>query len=61
MQIAQLVTSHRIMSFEKFGCKGNEGNSEFCGPETAVVARSEAEGNNGGLGATKLTVFPRSQ
>ena len=23
-----------------------EGNSEFCGPETAVVARSEAEGNN---------------
>ena len=23
-----------------------EGNSEFCGPETTVVARSEAEGNN---------------
>ena len=23
-----------------------EGNSEFCDPETAVVARSEAEGNN---------------
>ena len=23
-----------------------EGNSEFCGAETAVVARSEAEGNN---------------
>ena len=25
-----------------------EENSVFCGPETAVVARGEAEGNNGG-------------
>jgi hypothetical protein len=25
-----------------------EGNSVFCGPETAVAARGEAEGNNGG-------------
>ena len=33
----------------------------FCGPETAVVARGEAEGNNGGRGATKHTAFPRSQ
>ena len=24
MEIAQLVTSHRIMSFEKFGCKKQE-------------------------------------
>ena len=24
MQIAQLVTSHRIMSFGKFGCKDKE-------------------------------------
>jgi hypothetical protein len=38
-----------------------EGNSVFCGPETAVVARGEAEGNNGGRGATKHTAFPRSQ
>jgi hypothetical protein len=37
-------------------------NSVFCGPETAVVARGEAEGNNGGRArATKHTVFPRSQ
>jgi hypothetical protein len=33
----------------------------FCGPETAVVARGEAEGNNGRGGATKHTAFPRSQ
>jgi hypothetical protein len=38
-----------------------EGNSVFCGSETAVVARAEAKGNNGGRGATKLTAFPRSQ
>jgi hypothetical protein len=38
-----------------------EGNSVFCGPETAVVARGEAEGNNGGRGATKHTAFRRSQ
>ena len=38
-----------------------EGNSVFCGPETAVVARGEAEGNNGGRGATKHTAFPWSQ
>ena len=38
-----------------------EGNSVFCGPETAVVARGEAEGNNGSRGATKHTAFPRSQ
>jgi hypothetical protein len=38
-----------------------EGNSVFCGPETAVVARGEAEGNNGGRGVTKHTAFPRSQ
>jgi hypothetical protein len=38
-----------------------EGNSVFCWPETAVVARGEAEGNNGGRGATKHTAFPRSQ
>ena len=38
-----------------------EGNSVFCGPETAVVARGEAEGSNGGRGATKHTAFPRSQ
>ena len=38
-----------------------EGNSVFCGPETAVVARGEAEGINGDRGATKLTAFPRSQ
>jgi hypothetical protein len=37
-----------------------EGNSVFCGPENAVVARGEAEGNNGGRGATKHTAFPRS-
>ena len=30
-----------------------EGNSVFCGPETAVV-------NNGGRAATKHTAFPRS-
>jgi hypothetical protein len=30
-----------------------EGNSVFCGPKTAVVARGEAEGNNGSQGATK--------
>jgi hypothetical protein len=29
-----------------------EGNSVFCGPQTAVVARGEAEGNNGGRVAT---------
>jgi hypothetical protein len=29
--------------------------------ETAVDARGEAEGNNGGRGATKHTAFPRSQ
>ena len=34
-----------------------EGNSVFCGPETAVVARGEAEGNNGGRGGTKHTSF----
>ena len=28
----------------------------FCGPETAVVARGEAEGNNSGRGATKLEI-----
>jgi hypothetical protein len=33
----------------------------FCGPETAVVARGVAEGNNGGRGATKYTAFPRFQ
>ena len=33
-----------------------EGNSEFCGPETAVVAQAEAEGNNERSSATKLTV-----
>jgi hypothetical protein len=38
-----------------------EGNSVFCGRETAVVAQCEAEGNNGGRGATKHTAFPRSQ
>jgi hypothetical protein len=38
-----------------------EGNSVFRGPETAVVARGEAEGNNGDRGATKHTAFPRSQ
>ena len=38
-----------------------EGNSVFCGPETAIVARGEAECNNGGRGATKHTAFPRSQ
>jgi hypothetical protein len=38
-----------------------EGNSVFCGPEIAVVAKGEAEGNNGGRGATKHTAFPRSQ
>ena len=38
-----------------------EGNSVFCGPETAVVSRGEAEGNNDGRGATKHTAFPRSQ
>jgi hypothetical protein len=38
-----------------------EGNSVFCGPETAVVARGEAEGNNGCRGATKHTAFLRSQ
>jgi hypothetical protein len=37
-----------------------EGNSLVCGPETAVVARGEAEGNNGGREAAKHTVFPRS-
>ena len=36
-------------------------SSVFCGPETAVVAQGEAEGNNGGRGATKHTAFPRSQ
>jgi hypothetical protein len=35
-----------------------EGNSVFCGHETAVVARGEAEGNNSGRGATKHTAFP---
>jgi hypothetical protein len=38
-----------------------EGNSVNFGPETAVVARGEAVGNNGGRGATKHTAFPRSQ
>ena len=38
-----------------------EGNSVFYGPETTVVARGEAEANNGGRGATKKTTFPRSQ
>ena len=38
-----------------------EGNSVFCGPEIAVVALGEAEGNNGSRGATKHTAFPRSQ
>ena len=38
-----------------------EGNSVFCGLETAVVARGETSGNNGGQGATKHTAFPRSQ
>jgi hypothetical protein len=28
-----------------------EGNSVFYGPETTVVARGEAEANNGGRGA----------
>jgi hypothetical protein len=38
-----------------------EGDSVFCGPETAVVARGEAEGNNGGRGIeiinNTVTVF----
>jgi hypothetical protein len=38
-----------------------EGNSVFCGSETAVVARGEVEGNNGGRGATKHTAFPISR
>ena len=38
-----------------------EGYSVFCGPATAVVARGEAEVNNGGRGATKHTASPRSQ
>jgi hypothetical protein len=38
-----------------------EGNRVFCGPDTAVVVRGEAEGNNGGRGATKHTAFLRSQ
>jgi hypothetical protein len=38
-----------------------EGNSVFCGPETAVVARAEAKGKKGSRGATKHTDFPRSQ
>ena len=38
-----------------------EGNSEFGGPETAVVARGEAEGNNELSKGQKFTVFPRSQ
>jgi hypothetical protein len=29
----------------------------FCGPETAVVARAEVEGNNDGRGATKHTAM----
>ena len=37
-----------------------EGNSLFCGLETAVVAGSDTEGNNCGRGATKDTAFPRS-
>ena len=36
-----------------------EGNSVFCGPETAVVARGEAGGNNGGRGATKHGIASR--
>jgi hypothetical protein len=35
-----------------------EGNSVFCGPETAVVAQGKAEGNNGGRGTTKHTAGP---
>jgi 5-methylcytosine-specific restriction endonuclease McrBC GTP-binding regulatory subunit McrB len=37
-----------------------EWNSLFSGPETAVVAGGDTEGNNGGRGATKDTAFPRS-
>ena len=39
----------------------NEGNSMFCGPETADVSRGEAEGNIDSRGSTKHTAFPRSQ
>jgi hypothetical protein len=35
-----------------------EGNSVFCGPETAVVTRGEAEGNNGCRGGHKTHSFP---
>ena len=35
-----------------------KGNSEFCGPETAVVARSEAEGNNERSRGHKTHCFP---
>ena len=35
-----------------------EGNSEFCGPETAVVARSETEGNNEWSRGHKTHCFP---
>jgi hypothetical protein len=36
-----------------------EGNSVLCGSDTAVGAQAqgEAEGNNGGRGATKHTAF----
>ena len=38
-----------------------EGNSMFCGPETADVSRGEAEENIDSRGSTKHTAFPRSQ
>ena len=38
-----------------------EGNSVFCGPETAVVSRGKTEVNNGGRGATQHTAFTCTQ
>ena len=53
------TTTRRIFIMHLF--TETEGNSEFCGPETAVVARGESRGQQRRLRGHKHTTFPRSQ